>query len=202
MVSLGTTAYVKALHYESLIPAVSGTNQNLQEVTDNGNTTTDAIVASAITASSGGITATLGDVTSSAGRLVGDRITPAAATFVDITTPYRGNKVFFELPGSNPAPIGVENCKGDLVAFRAPSAATIVQLPTAGVEIGDYVILCNNSQNSQRVAAGAGGSLDTVANPGFITFPDAQPYVIEIFCVRAAGGNNTWFSTFKRTGVP
>lgn len=55
MTSLGETAYVGALHYDTLVPPVGGGTQSLQDVCNIGNTTTTAITCGDVTCSTANV---------------------------------------------------------------------------------------------------------------------------------------------------
>jgi hypothetical protein len=152
-----------------------------------------------VTTNSGDIQSDSGNITALTGRLIGNRITPASGTIVDITTAYRAEKFAYEF-GIGETIIPLEHCRGDIVYWRNGAANIGAELPTFGVRVGFNVTLINSSGVGQRVKAGAGGRLDGLGPPNFINMTGTgspSPYAINIYCIAENGaGGNTWYSTF------
>lgn len=211
MSSLGDTAYVGSLHYESLVPPVSGTNQDLQQVTTIGSTTSDILNCGGVSTGAGDVVATSGDfiisgtgtitttgsgdMTCALGRLrsdVGgvftDKISPSVTSGGLITTftqHYRGKRHFTEIPGLN---ITDDLMIGEILTIRTGTGSTTFNLPTG--EEGMWATIINKSGNNQRLSPQIGGQIDTVGPPG-ITLLATAPYARDVYCVRA----NEWWSS-------
>jgi hypothetical protein len=159
----------------------------------------ELVVAQIGMLSNGGITCSAGDVKCTAGRLIGNRVSPSTGNLVDITSAYRGERLVHEF-GVGETLIPLESCRGDIVYWRNGSANIGAVLPTAGVRVGFNVTLINSSGTGQRITAGVGGRLDGLGPPNFINMTGGgapSPYAINIYCIAADGaGGNTWYSTF------
>ena len=195
MTSLGDNAYVGVLNYKQLQPPITIGVDNLQQTCDSGNTTTTPIICDSLSATTGDITTSAGSITAntnltaSTGAVNTNTIQPVSGTIVDFSRTYRGDLQVQSLTIAGP--IDTAYCRGDIVSIRPGTGSGVWSLPTG--EEGNHLYFVNSSGNAQRLTGPLLGTLDTLAPPNFINLVGVapSPFVIKLVCIRP--GN--WFSS-------
>jgi hypothetical protein len=179
MTSLGKNCYVGTLHYKELDPPPPGTPQDLQQVTDNGNTTTNPISTATISVN--------GSVNTAGGAVNSGSDVTANGNIITEVGYVSGNLQFQSV--SVPGAIPEEYTRGSAVSIRPGTASGVWSLPTG--EAGNHFWFINSSGNSQRITGPAGGTLDGLSPPDFINFTNTAPFCIKLICIRG----NQWYSS-------
>jgi len=181
MTSLGKDCYCATLHYQILDPPVIG-SQNLQQTTDEGNTTTNDI-----NMNGGNLLSTTGNISTTGGSVITNTIEPATGTMTTFKNEYRGD---LEVQTVSVAGL-IDDAfiRGDCVRIRVGLGSGTWVLPRG--DAGNHFWFINSSGNSQRLqASNSGGVLDGLVAPNFISLSGA-PYAIKLLCVRT----NEWYSS-------
>jgi len=164
MTSLGADTYCGTLHYKVLDPPVIG-SQNLQQTTDEGNTTTNDIQTQ--------------------GKIITDTIAPVApGRIITLQRTYRGARPHQIIDNINTT-IPPESAFGDIVQVRPFTPNTNFRLPPA-LEGGHFT--CIGSVGSvHRLQPNAGDSIN--GNPGTFIAVQAPDYVYEL----RVGNTGEWW---------
>ncbi len=186
MTSLGEDSYCGTLHYKTLDPPVIG-SQNLQQTTDEGNSTTNDIFMNGgkLQLTTGNVDCGSGNLQTESGAVITDTIVPVAPNrIITLKRTHRGGRPH-QLINNVSTTIQPEWAYGDIVQVRAGTPNTNFRLPPA-LE-GGHLTVIGSVGSVHRLQPNVGESIN--GNPLTFIAVQAPDYVYEL----RVGNTGEWW---------